>query len=108
MAVLISAPLISLTGPLESAHATSADAEQMDTYVLPLNADTPDLSELLQPAGLDTLRQSARAQASQPVLPHETTGPARSYAPLSAYDSARAAPSPVGERSAAGDPVSGP
>ncbi|MCW8382415.1 NucA/NucB deoxyribonuclease domain-containing protein [Streptomyces justiciae] len=108
--MLISALLISLTAPLESAHAVSVDAEQVETYVLPLNADTPDLSELRQSDGLDALRQLARAQASQPVLPRETTGPAKVYAPLSAQDSARPAPAAAGEHSAAAaaDPVSLP
>ncbi|MCF1507216.1 NucA/NucB deoxyribonuclease domain-containing protein [Streptomyces glomeratus] len=88
-AVLLPAFLIPLTTPLDVAHAGGGDAARMENHVLPLNSKTPGLTELQQSKGVDKLRQLAATETSQPLLPRETVGPARTYAPLSTKASER-------------------
>ncbi|MGV9243125.1 hypothetical protein [Streptomyces sp. NPDC003710] len=87
--MLFPAFLIPLTTPLDVAHAGGGDAARMENHVLPLNSKTPGLTELQQSNSVDKLRQLAATETSQPLLPRETVGPARTYAPLSTKASAR-------------------
>ncbi|MGI5138533.1 NucA/NucB deoxyribonuclease domain-containing protein [Streptomyces sp. CA-106110] len=103
--MLLPALLASLTTPLEAAHADGGDAARMDSYVLPLYAKAPDLTELRQPNGFSKLQRLAGTEASQPFLPRETVGPAKSYAPLSAEDSSTPAVPTEDTLAAAAGPV---
>lgn len=61
--------------------AASADQNlQVETYVLPLGASKPSLSQLQQSDGLSRLRQLAAQGEPSARLPLETTGPAAAYA----------------------------
>ncbi|BCM71202.1 hypothetical protein EASAB2608_06536 [Streptomyces sp. EAS-AB2608] len=82
---------LSLISPLGTAQADDApDSQRVETYVRPLYAEPLTLSQLQQPQRMERLRRLKTAESSLSVLPRETIGKARSYAPRAAQDSAQA------------------
>lgn len=89
-AVMLPALLAPLITPLGAAHADGGKTAQLETYALPLVGKAPNLREIRQPGGLRRLQHMGALRNSKPLLPRETVGPAKSYAPLSVTDSAQA------------------
>ncbi|MFI8879858.1 hypothetical protein [Streptomyces sp. NPDC055243] len=85
--VLLPAVLAALVVPLGSAQADEAASEIITTSG-PIGAKTPDLAELRKPGAWDRYLKKAAAAEAQPMVPHETVGPARSGAPRSPEESA--------------------
>ncbi|MFF9100053.1 hypothetical protein ACF1AU_05605 [Streptomyces rubrogriseus] len=102
-AVLVPGLLASLLVPLGSAHAGDSDALRVESYMRPLNAAPLDLADLQQ-SRRSTLSGLAEEAAAQGLLPHETVGPAKTFAPRAAEESARDQP-PRREPSAAMAPT---
>jgi hypothetical protein len=83
--------LLSAVPSIAQADA-SADLE-VESYVLPIGSATPSLEELQSAGGMERLRDIARSAEPIARLPHETVGPAASYAQLATQPSRTA---PVG------------
>lgn len=85
--VLVPGLVASLLMPLSSAQADDSDSLSMESYTRPVNAEPLDLTELqAQP---NKLRGLSSADSAQAVLPRETLGQAKSFAPLATEASAR-------------------
>lgn len=89
-AVLVPGLLASLLMPLSSAQADGSDSLSMESYMRPVNAEPLDLAELQQQPS--KLRGLPNEEATQAVLPRETLGQAKTYAPLATEYSARYQP----------------
>ena len=88
--VLVPGLVASLLMPLSSAQADDSDSLSMESYTRPVNAEPLDLTELqAQP---NKLRGLSSADSAQAVLPRETLGQAKSFAPLATEASARYQP----------------
>lgn len=89
-AILAAALCLPLIVPLSVAHADGdTGSQRVETYVQPVNADAFTLTELQRPGGLERLQTLQTPQALAAVLPHEVSGPAKSFAPRAEEDSAQ-------------------
>ncbi|MEU0008540.1 hypothetical protein ABZ079_30875 [Streptomyces sp. NPDC006314] len=87
---LSTAAVLSLLAPLTSAQADEGQhAQQVEGYVQPIGSEPLTLSELRGPDGMRRLHALQDKESSLPLLPRETVGQARSFAPLSQKASAQ-------------------
>ncbi|MGW6079248.1 NucA/NucB deoxyribonuclease domain-containing protein [Streptomyces sp. NPDC055186] len=88
-AVLVPGLLASLLVPSSTAQADDSGSLSMKSSMRPVNAEPLDLAALQQQPALRGLSSESTTQA---LLPRETVGPAKTYAPLAPEDSARDRP----------------
>lgn len=106
--LLFTALLASSMAPVGIAHAESADDQRVETYVRPVNAEPLTLDEVQGTTRSDRLRATQSDQEPQTLLPHETVGPAASYAPRAPEESQQPAPTKRNVRPRAAEALSLP
>lgn len=92
-AVMVSGLLASLLAPLSNAQAADSGTLSMESYIRPFNAEPLELAALQRQSPQSVLGDLSDEDSSRTLLPHETVGPARAFAPRATEESARDQPS---------------
>ncbi|ANS68043.1 hypothetical protein SLINC_5819 [Streptomyces lincolnensis] len=87
--MLVPGLLASLLMPLSNAQAADSDVLSMESYIRPVNAEPLGLAALQRQSTRSALGSLSKEEGIKALLPRETVGPARTFAPLMAEESAR-------------------
>ncbi|MFJ2008327.1 hypothetical protein [Streptomyces chartreusis] len=94
--------------PTGVAHGADTEDQRVETYVRDVNAQPFTLDDVQDTTRSERLRAAQSDEHQQALLPHETVGPAASYAPRASQESAQPAPTARTQSSRAARAVSLP